>query len=86
MCLERVTAVPVNNSDQTLQLENCRTLLSSLCLYLADSKANMLVHIKSEELTAPKAGFMIQERRARLGLCLPPDSSSRVIIILIKIH
>lgn len=86
MCLERVTAVPVNNSDQTLQLENCSTLLSSLFLYLADSKANMLVHIKPEELTAPKAGFMIQERGARLSLCLPPDSSSRVIIILIKIH
>lgn len=62
ICLERVTAVPVNNSDQNPELANHKTpVLFKLVLNLANTKANKLVLIKSEQLVSPKAKTPIEE-------------------------
>lgn len=85
ICLERATVVPVNKADQNPQLANCKfPVLFKLFLNLANTKANKLVLIKSEQLISPKAKTPTEERGDRLSLRLFTDSKSSVTIILIK--
>jgi len=58
ICLERVTVVPVNNSDLNPQLANCKT---SVLFKLFLNLANKFVLSESEQLISPKAQIPVGE-------------------------